>query len=307
MVADRQQPVRRLPRARRREQVLAAATEAFARSGFAATSLEDIAAEAGVTRVILYRHFDSKTDLYQAVLDRMCARLDARVAEPVGGFTDASIDGLLDAAAESPAGFRLLFQHALREPEFSERIEKFRADITAAASSRSQRWFRMRRWRGGRPSWRRWWPSRQSSPGWMLGSPTPPGPRPGSGRRSWASSAPPPPPMRSAPFPPSRPRKDQHHDEHRQGKDLRDSNSAAEAGLGQGRARLRQADRLLREDPVRRRPGMARRARPRPGPGGRRRHRPQPSALPGRRHPHRDRAQPRDAGHRPAARHRPWP
>jgi hypothetical protein len=55
------------------------------------------------------------------------------VAEPVGGFTDASVDGLLRAAVESPAGFRLLFQHALREPEFKERIEKFRADITAAS------------------------------------------------------------------------------------------------------------------------------------------------------------------------------
>jgi hypothetical protein len=63
----------------------------------------------------------------------MCGRLDAHVAEPVGGFTDASIDGRLAAAAESPAGFRLLFQHALREPEFKERIEKFRADIIAAA------------------------------------------------------------------------------------------------------------------------------------------------------------------------------
>jgi len=133
MVEDKPEPVRRLPRVQRREQILTAATEAFARAGFAATSLDDIAAEAGITRVILYRHFDSKTDLYQAVLDRMCARLDANVAEPVGGFTDASIDGLLAAAVESPAGFRLLFQHALREPEFKERIEKFRADITAAA------------------------------------------------------------------------------------------------------------------------------------------------------------------------------
>jgi len=130
---EKPEPLRRLPRAQRREQILAAATEAFARNGFAATNLEGIATEAGISRVILYRHFDSKTDLYQAVLDRMCARLEAHVEEPVGGFTDASIDGLLDAAAESPAGFRLLFQHALREPEFSERIEKFRSDITAAA------------------------------------------------------------------------------------------------------------------------------------------------------------------------------
>ncbi|WP_328415079.1 TetR/AcrR family transcriptional regulator [Micromonospora sp. NBC_00389] len=133
MVDEKPQPVQRLPRAQRRDQILAAATEAFAHSGFAATGLDDIAAEAGITRVILYRHFDSKTDLYQAVLDRMCARLDANVEEPVGGFTDASVDGLLAAAIESPAGFRLLFQHALREPEFKERIEKFRADIAAAA------------------------------------------------------------------------------------------------------------------------------------------------------------------------------
>ncbi|MFE9689183.1 TetR/AcrR family transcriptional regulator [Micromonospora sp. NPDC005806] len=133
MIDEKLEPGRRLPRAQRREQILVAATEAFARSGFAATGLDEIAAEAGITRVILYRHFDSKTDLYQAVLDRMCARLDAHVNEPVGGFTDASIDGLLQAAVESPAGFRLLFQHALREPEFKERIERFRADITAAS------------------------------------------------------------------------------------------------------------------------------------------------------------------------------
>lgn len=129
MVEDK----RRLPRAQRREQILAAATEAFARTGFAATSLDDIAAEAGITRVILYRHFDSKTDLYQAVLDRMTARLRAHVEEPVGGFTNASVDGLLYAAIESPAGFRLLFQHALREPEFKEWSEKFRAEATSAA------------------------------------------------------------------------------------------------------------------------------------------------------------------------------
>jgi len=179
LVTDRPEPARRLPRARRWEQILAAATEAFARSGYAATSLEDIAAEAGITRVVLYRHFDSKTDLYQAVLDRMCARLDAHVADPAGGFTDASIDGLLEAAAESPAGFRLLFNHALREPEFSERIEKFRADITAAAylqiaalvpDEGLARWAR---------SWHPWSPSRRSSPGSTRDSPTPPRPPPG--------------------------------------------------------------------------------------------------------------------------------
>ncbi|MEU8301311.1 TetR/AcrR family transcriptional regulator [Micromonospora sp. NPDC048909] len=133
MVEDEPGPARRLPRAQRREQILAAATEAFARNGFTATGLDEIAAEAGITRVLLYRHFDSKTDLYEAVLDRFCAVLSDHVAEPVGGFTDASIDGLLKAATADPAGFRLLFAHAAREPEFKARVEQFRADITAAA------------------------------------------------------------------------------------------------------------------------------------------------------------------------------
>jgi len=132
-VAPEHQPRRRLTREQRREQILGAATEAFAQWGFVPTSLDDIAAAAGVTRVILYRHFDSKSELYQSVLDRMCARLEAHVAEPVGGFTDDSIDGLLAAATESPAGFRLLFLHALREPEFQDRIAKFRSDIVEAA------------------------------------------------------------------------------------------------------------------------------------------------------------------------------
>jgi len=129
--ADEQAPGRRLRRAERREQILAAATQAFARSGFAATSLDDIAAEAGISRVILYRHFESKTDLYRAVLDRACERLVAAVGE--GRYTPASIDALVGAAAADPAGFRLLFRHASREPEFRNEMDQFRDNMVAVA------------------------------------------------------------------------------------------------------------------------------------------------------------------------------
>jgi AcrR family transcriptional regulator len=143
------EPVRRLPRAQRREQILAAATTAFARNGFTATGLDDIAAEAGITRVLLYRHFDSKTDLYQAVLDRFCAVLSDHVAEPVGGFTDASIDGLVAAAAAEPDGFRLLFVHAAREPDFRAVADRFHADTTAAAHLQISQFV-------DDPAWARW-------------------------------------------------------------------------------------------------------------------------------------------------------
>src|SRR5215467_10042637 len=118
-------PARRLRRPERRDQILAAATRAFARSGFAATSLDDVAAEAGISRVILYRHFESKTDLYRAVLDHACSRLAAAVGED--DYTPASVDALLAAAAADPEGFRLLFHHAVREPEFRAEVDRLRA------------------------------------------------------------------------------------------------------------------------------------------------------------------------------------
>jgi AcrR family transcriptional regulator len=123
--------VRRLRRAERREQLLAAATQAFARTGFAATSLDNIAEQAGISRVLLYRHFDSKTDLYRAVLDRAVGRLTAAVG--TRDYTYASIDALLGAAAEDPDGFRLLFHHAAREPEFRQQMDRFQRAMVATA------------------------------------------------------------------------------------------------------------------------------------------------------------------------------
>lgn len=116
---------RRLPRAERREQILDAATRAFARAGFAATGLDVVAAEAGVTHVILYRHFASKADLYRAVLDRACTRLAGTVG--TDDFDQGSLPALVRAAAADPDGFRLLFRHAAREPEFRDVIDTIRA------------------------------------------------------------------------------------------------------------------------------------------------------------------------------------
>jgi AcrR family transcriptional regulator len=136
-----------LPRAKRREQILRAAAQAFSQNGFAATSLEDVAAEAGVDRVILYRHFESKADLYRAVLRRASERLTAATGAPK--FTESSVAGLLAAAADDPAGFRLLFHHAAREPEFRQDMDVMRRQMVAVT----------RRALAGRirdPAWARW-------------------------------------------------------------------------------------------------------------------------------------------------------
>lgn len=124
-------PKRRLPRAQRREQILDAATRAFARAGYVTTNLDDVAAEAGITRVLLYRHFDSKTDLYRAVLDRAGARLSDSVGND--DYDETSIAALVRAAADDPDGFRLLFRHAAREPEFRDVVDALQSTSTDIA------------------------------------------------------------------------------------------------------------------------------------------------------------------------------
>ncbi len=54
---------------RRRQRLLEAAAQAFAIHGFSKTTVEEIAASAGVSKGLVYAYFDSKDDLLSAVLD----------------------------------------------------------------------------------------------------------------------------------------------------------------------------------------------------------------------------------------------
>lgn len=53
-----------------RERLLIAASEVFARKGYAATSVNEIVAAAGVTKPVLYYYFQSKAGIYQALLEQ---------------------------------------------------------------------------------------------------------------------------------------------------------------------------------------------------------------------------------------------
>ncbi|MGC1672196.1 MAG: helix-turn-helix domain-containing protein, partial [Candidatus Acidiferrales bacterium] len=57
-----------------RRKLLQAAEQLFARDGFEATRLEDIAAEAGYTRGAFYANFDSKEDIFFALLEQWVAQ-----------------------------------------------------------------------------------------------------------------------------------------------------------------------------------------------------------------------------------------
>lgn len=60
----------RLPAAERRAQLLDCAAKLFAERGYARTTTAQLAERAGVTEPVIYRHFDSKLHLFQALIER---------------------------------------------------------------------------------------------------------------------------------------------------------------------------------------------------------------------------------------------
>ncbi len=126
-----------LPREDRRASIIRAAATAFARGGFDGTSMNAVATQAGVTRVLLYRHFDSKEALYRAVLDQVLDLLDASWAElQESNMGDAAMRAHLATARQVPDGYRLLWHQADTEPEFAEYAQLVRAALAAIADAR---------------------------------------------------------------------------------------------------------------------------------------------------------------------------
>jgi AcrR family transcriptional regulator len=97
--------------------------------------MEDIAAASGVTKLIVYRHFDSKEALYRAVLEQVFKRQAELFVDNVTNGLQAAgaTQALLAVGREWPDGFRLLWRHAVREPQFADYAHDLR-DIAVNAA-----------------------------------------------------------------------------------------------------------------------------------------------------------------------------
>ena len=124
----------RLPAGERRATIVEAAGRLFGERGYDATTLDDVAAAAGVTKPILYRHFDSKRDLYLALLRRHREDLPmfgehvpaaGSVAERIRGV----LDFWLDYVESHSYSWRMLFRDRGGGPE----IDAFRTEVQARA------------------------------------------------------------------------------------------------------------------------------------------------------------------------------
>lgn len=117
-MADPARPVRSSTRTRmsgteRREQLLDIARPLFAERGYEATSVEEVAARAGVSKPVVYAHFGGKEGLYAVVVDREVRQLldmmrTALTAGHPRELLEQAALALLDYVEQSSDGFRIL-------------------------------------------------------------------------------------------------------------------------------------------------------------------------------------------------------
>lgn len=135
--ASQASPVRRrLSASDRRQMILVAAERAFGAGPFHQVSLEEVAHEAEISKALIYEHFDSKRELYQALLRSAADELMLRVKESVaGGETRerrlrAGIEAFVEFVAARPAASRLLF-HDVADPDVARELDRLRDEAAA--------------------------------------------------------------------------------------------------------------------------------------------------------------------------------
>ncbi len=104
--------------------------------------MNDVAAEAGVTKPVVYQRFSSKRELYRAVLEDIGERLQAEVIESAAlavsprEQVEAGFAAYIEFVQQDPDGFRLLFSGSSRDDAewaaIATRIERSVADSIAS-------------------------------------------------------------------------------------------------------------------------------------------------------------------------------
>ena len=107
--------LKRLPALERRAQLIEVGRAAFAKHGYEATSVEEIAKRAKVSKPIIYEHFGGKEGLYAVVVDREMDYVVRRIAEAIGeGAPRERIDraaiAFLSYVKDHPDGFAVISQ-----------------------------------------------------------------------------------------------------------------------------------------------------------------------------------------------------
>ena len=128
-----------------KERILEEALKLFAQSGYMGTSMNDIAAELGVTKAALYKHYKSKQEILDSIVERM-NQMDAERAkkyempegnmeEVIAGYQDTALEKIKQytnvqflhwTEEEFPCCFRkMLTLEQYRDPEMTKLYQKY--------------------------------------------------------------------------------------------------------------------------------------------------------------------------------------
>jgi AcrR family transcriptional regulator len=128
------------PRRRRKQQrpgeIIEAAVQEFARRGFAATRLEDVAERAGVTKGTIYVYFKDKADLFKAAarsslepalteIENLAANFDGSAEE----LLRAHIKSVYPKLVQNPRAAQLMRLLIAEGPQFPELVEFYYREI----------------------------------------------------------------------------------------------------------------------------------------------------------------------------------
>jgi AcrR family transcriptional regulator len=110
-------PKKKLSAAARRAQLVDVGRSVFAASGYEATSVEEIAEKADISKPILYQHFGGKEGLYAVIVDREMDRVVSMISETIADGTprdkvERSALAFLTYVRDYPDGFAVLAHDA---------------------------------------------------------------------------------------------------------------------------------------------------------------------------------------------------
>jgi AcrR family transcriptional regulator len=131
---------RRLSAEERRESILDAANQVFGEHGYEHVRIDDVAAAAGISKALIYEHFESKQDLYSELMNRAAIDLLRVLVEAASA---SGMEGALRMENAAAAGFLWVQEHPhsfhtfirdVTDPEISARQEALRrSSVTAMA------------------------------------------------------------------------------------------------------------------------------------------------------------------------------
>jgi AcrR family transcriptional regulator len=130
---------RRLAGHARRLQIVTTAKTLFAERGYRATTMDDIALAAGVTKPLVYQHFSSKRDLYQELVDSVAQELldalDCAMREASGPrqLVELGFATYFELAVTHEEAFRLLFGRDVpKDEELNEAVLRIEDTLARA-------------------------------------------------------------------------------------------------------------------------------------------------------------------------------